>query len=849
MARDRLQNFLFSEQQVYSPREIREQFGFRVPQVPGAMRLYTLDEVEELLKSKNLSFDNCMDERANPVNRSSIDVCDNCTLDHRYFVPATSNIIDAKVLFVGEAPGAEEVAGGEPFIGKSGKFLRGILKDIGFPDDQVAFTNVCKCRPSGNRTPADSEVGYCKKRYLNSEIANFDGFIVALGGVATRALLGKYSITRLRGYGISKNMYGRTIFCTWHPSYVIRSNDHAVEEQFREDLEKVFTSVYMPPSIEYSILDTSSKIRLFLEMIKDRGPVELAFDIETPSRNYHDDSVLSMAFSDGIDTWFIPLEHSQSPFKDSSLEVLDGFDYLFTNSKVKLIMQYAQFDMKFMFKRYGIQVRNLYYDTQFAEYFLHGKYVPTGLKEMAWKYTDFGGYQIDPTTLKDTPIEEVAGYNCLDAFLTKKIKDVQWSNLDDLQRKTITEVVVPSMMCIAEMEETGVCLDLGALEEMTDNYIDEITTLEDRMVNYKEVLELAKNMGKPVNFNSADDIRSLLDMMKIIIRKKTKKTKKVSTDAESLEQVKDKHEFIGDLLTYKKKEKILSTYLKRYSEDMIDSKIHCTYSFTISSTGRLSSSKPNLQNVPYDTRPVFTAFYDYLLEADYSQLELRVLADISKDGNLLQVFRDGRDIHEATRYSIFGDNSMLPLSKQNEQRVQAKSVNFSVIYGVSAKSLSRDLQASVKEAQGWIDAFFTAYPEVKEYQNRVINHVFKFGYIDTPFGRRRYFNTSNIFGPAEHEAVIREAINMPIQSTASDIVLTGIYQVWKEMRRLQFKSRMVAEIHDACLFDVCEDDGMKLIEIINSRMVSFPQFPWLTCPLTVDISIGTHWGKLEKLST
>jgi len=298
-------------------------------------------------------------------------------------------------------------------------------------------------------------------------------------------------------------------------------------------------------------------------------------------------------------------------------------------------------------------------------------------------------------------------------------------------------------------------------------------------------------------------------------------------------------------LQYRADEKVLGTYLKPYVERNVQGKINASYSFIGTATGRLASSKPNFQNIPYDTRPVFKSKNGYFLEVDYSQLELRVLAMLSKDEGLMDDFAEGRDVHESTRFTMYGDNSQEDNSTKKRQRVNAKSVNFGLVYGISCFGLSKSLEVSEKEAQAFIDKFYREHPAIREYQRLVQEHVRKYGYIDTPFGRKREFLWNSNLPEGRRNAMMREAINTPIQSTASDIVICGIGKVWNKMRDKDMKSRMVAEVHDSCLFDCFENELEMLTEMCKEEMEYFKYHWMLDVPLKIDLALGTHWGKLE----
>lgn len=280
--------------------------------------------------------------------------------------------------------------------------------------------------------------------------------------------------------------------------------------------------------------------------------------------------------------------------------------------------------------------------------------------------------------------------------------------------------------------------------------------------------------------------------------------------------------------------------------------IHGDYSFIITATGRLACEKPNLQNIPYLVRPVFRSKYGYFLEADYSQLELRILAGYSFDEALVAAFLAGEDIHEQTRQALFGDRPNSD-KKAHTQRVVAKTLNFGIAYGITpigiSISLSKELDRNVglKESANYITLFLDKYPGVKDYMDNVKKTIRRDGYIDTFFGRRREFDIFPGIYSNQLEKLYKEAVNYPIQSTASDLVLVATGRLWHMMRDLNMKSRMVAHVHDNVLFDLYDSELEQFLRMVKPTMENI-KFDWLNVPLKVDFKLGRNWGELEEIS-
>jgi len=280
--------------------------------------------------------------------------------------------------------------------------------------------------------------------------------------------------------------------------------------------------------------------------------------------------------------------------------------------------------------------------------------------------------------------------------------------------------------------------------------------------------------------------------------------------------------------------------------------IHGDYSFITTATGRLACEKPNLQNIPYLVRPVFCSKYGYFLEADYSQLELRILAGYSFDKTMVASFLAGEDIHEQTRQALFGDKPK-DEKKAHTQRVVAKTLNFGIAYGITpigvSKSLSKELDRKVElgEAANYINLFFNKYPGVKQYIKLVKEVLHRDGYLDTYFGRRREFEIYPGMYPNQLEKVYKEAVNFPIQSTASDLVLTATSRVWHKMRDMGLKSKMCAHVHDNILFDLYDSELEPFLKMVKPTMENI-KFDWLNVPLKVDFKLGYNWGELKEIN-
>jgi len=326
------------------------------------------------------------------------------------------------------------------------------------------------------------------------------------------------------------------------------------------------------------MVDDLAKIYDFLlwidKKIREEEIIELSFDTETMGFNMFDPAIkmLGLSFANDKDAWFIPLEHPESPFKGRTKKIMDYLSPLFINKNIRLTIQHAKFDLKFILKKYGIIARNLYFDTKVAHFLIVGKFITHRLCGMAWKYTDLGGYDIDATNLVKTPLEEVAYYGCMDAYVTFKLRKIFEKMMNEMNEKMmilLTDIICPSIMAVTEIEVDGLKIDDKNLEEFYNEYSKRLTELEERMHNYPEIVKIEKETEALVNFNSPTQLLEVFSAMNLRPTKRTKKGA-VSTDVDALKELKGKHPFIDDFMQYRKDTKVFGTYLKPYKERQIE---------------------------------------------------------------------------------------------------------------------------------------------------------------------------------------------------------------------------------------------------------------------------------------
>jgi len=525
--------------------------------------------------------------------------CKNCPLNkngppvHTY-----GNLKKAKVIFVGEGPGEVEQDRGLPFVGKAGRVLKDTIKKYKFDNKDIAFGNIIRCRPldyqGKNRKPDEKEMRRCVK-YLKKELEEFNGLIVTLGATATNALLGRKVISKSRGYGFLKDRFIKDkkskkdkfvgiqkYFVTWHPAYLLwakserRLGWEKWGKEFDDDIRKVKVWLDGKFKLKYTMVDDLTKLCNFLlwvdEKIRQDGTLELSFDTETMGFNMFDPAIkiLGLSFANDDEAWFIPLEHPESSFKGKSKEVMNYLSPLFTNKNIRLIVQHAKFDLKFIWKKYGIITRNLYFDTSVAHFLIVGKFITHRLNGMAWKYTDLGGYDIDASNLVKVPLKEVAYYGAMDSYVTFKLRKVLEPMMDENMMKLLTDIISPAIMAVTEIEVDGLKLDEKRLNESYNKYAKNLQRLEKRMHSYPEIVEMEKEIKELVNFKSPTQLREVFTAMKLNPTKRTKKTQEVSTDVDALRELVGQHQFIDDLMEYRTDSKIFDTYLRPYKEMQIE---------------------------------------------------------------------------------------------------------------------------------------------------------------------------------------------------------------------------------------------------------------------------------------
>ncbi len=485
--------------------------------------------------------------------------------------------------------------------------------------------------------------------------------------------------------------------------------------------------------------------------------------------------------------------------------------------------------IKIALSRQGILLNGLYFDTMIAAYLLDPAKTEYNLSDLAWHYLE-------------KPIQDKTVDNIKAAALILELKPKLESQLKEKDLFTLfRDIEMPLVEVLAEMELSGIKIDLTLLKELGRD-------IEKRLV--KLIEDIYSLSGTQFNINSTKQLRDVLfERLKLPVVKKGKTGP--STDEGVLRALASKHKLPAMLLEYRQLTKLKNTYVDALPE-LIDAKtgrIHTSFNQTVTETGRLSSSNPNLQNIPVKTdigrkiRQAIVAYDNdsYLLSCDYSQIELRILAHISKDETLAEAFKAGKDIHRSTASLIYG---LEEKDIANSMREMAKRVNFGIVYGLTSYGLSRDLGIPVDEAQGFIDAYFARYSRVKEYIEEQILKAEEDGFVTTILGRRRYIPEIKNKNLSIRQFAQRQAVNAPIQGSASDLIKLAMVDIHKEIQEKKLKTTMIMQIHDELVFDVPSDELKGFADLARDRMENILK---LEVPVSVDIKKGKNWLEMEEV--
>ncbi len=567
----------------------------------------------------------------------------------------------------------------------------------------------------------------------------------------------------------------------------------------------------------------------------------VAFDTETTGLDATEVDVIGMSFSwKKNEAYYVAVP---TDFKEAK-ELISIFKPFFENEQIEKIGQNIKYDI-IVLKKYDIQVRGKQFDTMIAHYILNPE-LRHNMDYMAETLLNYqtieietligkkGKNQKNMSTLKP---EEVLDYAAEDADITFQLYEVLKKKIKEEKLEYLFyDIEMPLVNVLADMEETGVMLDTEALSESSKKMTLELAKIEE------EIHQLAT---VEININSPKQVGEVLfDTLKIADKPKKTKTGQYVTDEETLVSHKDAHPIVPKILEYRGMKKLLSTYIDALPEliSKRDGKIHTSYNQTVTATGRLSSSNPNLQNIPIrdeQGKEIRKAFIpsegNVFFSADYSQIELRIMAHLSEDPNMIEAFNSGEDIHAATAAKIFKIDSNEVTS---DMRNKAKTANFGIIYGISVFGLSQRLNIPRGEAKDLIDGYFDSYPHVKAYMDNAIVKAQDTGYAETVFGRKRYLPDINSRNATVRGFAERNAINAPIQGSAADIIKVAMIKIHQRFETEKIKSKMILQVHDELNFDVIKSELEVVQKIVIEEMENAYK---LAVPLKADCGQGKNW--------
>ncbi|MBV6640262.1 MAG: DNA polymerase I [Cyclobacteriaceae bacterium] len=590
---------------------------------------------------------------------------------------------------------------------------------------------------------------------------------------------------------------------------------------------------------QYHLVQSEQEIKDLIAMLK-KEPL-FCFDTETTSLEAVEADLVGIAFSiKKNEAFYVPFPKGKSEIQKQ----IELFRDLFEDEKIEKVGQNLKYDIQVL-KNYKIAVKGRIFDTMLAHYLIdpetgHGMDVlaENYLNYKPISYAALAGKGRNEKKITELDLQEVKEYACEDADITLQLKAKLEPEIKDLKlEKLLHEVEEPLSFVLADMEYEGVRIDEGVLGEMSKELDKASLEMQEKIY---EIAGESFNIGSPKQLGEI-----LFDKLKLADKPKKTKSGQYATGEDILSKMANEHEIAARILDFREYQKLKSTYVDALPKmvSKVDNKIHTDYRQTIAATGRLSSNNPNLQNIPIRTekgREIRKAFIPstpdhLLLSADYSQIELRIIADFSKDESMIDAFKNGVDIHANTASKVF----KVPLDEVDpNMRRKAKEVNFGIIYGISAFGLSQNLNIPRSEAAEIIEAYFKEFPAVKQYMDSIIEKAKKQEYVETILGRRRYLQNINSRNFTMRGFAERNAINAPIQGSAADMIKLAMINIHSWMKKEKLKSKMIMQVHDELVFDVVKEELDTLTQNVTKFMKTAIE---LEVPMEIGIGHGSNW--------
>ena len=611
--------------------------------------------------------------------------------------------------------------------------------------------------------------------------------------------------------------------------------EEAPEKEAKEEVTK---------QSKYELITKIKQLEGWVTKIKKSSL--LALDTETTGLDYMDAKLVGISLSvKSGEAAYIPLGHQEEEQLDVNV-VLKKLKPILESKKTKIVGQNIKFDRNIL-TRHGINLASFENDTMLMSYVLNSTATRHNLDALAQYYLkyktttfeDVAGKGVKQVTFDLVPMDQAVHYASEDADITYRLHEELKSRLakEPVLNTLLEEVEIPLITVLSDMEQAGTLVNERVLKAQSKNFSERITKLE------TEAYELA---GQEFNLGSPKQLQEIFfEKLKYPVLQKTPGGQP-STAENVLQQLSEDYELPKIILEHRTLSKLKSTYTDKLPSQISPStgRIHTSFNQTGTSTGRLSSSDPNLQNIPIRTedgrriRQAFEAPNGYqLISADYSQIELRVIAHLSKDEGLLKAFKEGQDIHSSTASEVFGVDLQ---EVEPDQRRSAKAINFGLIYGISAFGLSKQLGINRNLAAEYMDIYFSRYPGVRKYMNKTKTEAKKTGYVETLYGRRLYLPEISTGNAIRRQAAERVAINAPVQGTAADIMKKAMLSVNDSLKKQKIDAKLILQVHDELVVESHEKDTEKVTKILTDSMSKAAQ---LSVPLEVEIGIGKNWDQ------
>lgn len=754
--------------------------------------------------------------------------------------------VPCDVMIIGEAPGERGRNIRKPFSGAAGKLLGRMLEEAGLSRDKIYITNVVHCQPPDNRTPTKSEIQACKK-YLQAEMDLVKPkYVLLLGNVALQGVLGRSGITKYRGEIFEQD--GVQYLPTLHPAAALRQPKYmpVIKADINRFARLVKQTLTLPNDFKWKLVQSPEYLRQCIDdiMSSDR----ISFDVETRGFNplAPDATIHCLGIATPQCSWVIPFDYPGSKFKSKEVakKVFEVVHRAVTQASLRIVCAHnGKFDNKWLRSQFGARFP-LNFDTMLAAYLLDEN-SPHGLKYLASLYFHAPDYDIPvPPDPKVVSLQKLAKYCALDVYYTLALQKILEEELKKDRRieRVFHKLLMPASDLFEEVELHGVYVDIDKMESTYSYLRGQIEELKN---------ELNQLAGREINWNSPQQVASVLyGDLKLPIVAFTSSGNPSTSSEEALPYLVNEHPIVEKLLKYREKVKLYQ-FIESWKDkiNLETRRMYPSFKLHGTVTGRLSCEKPNLQQVPRDAevRTLITAPPGWVLvEADYSQIELRVAAALSRDRAMRRAFQTGEDIHTKTAMAVTG----LPAEKiDKEMRKKAKAVNFGFVYGMGAAKFRNyakvkyGVDLTEEEAYEFRKRFFELYPHLPEWHERQRRFVTTHGYVRTPIGRKRRLPEIMSNDKALRSGAERQAVNSPVQGAASDMNLFAAIRIAKAFPD---DVRIIATVHDAVLMEVRESKVEEILpqikQLMEDREAVFDTFGWdIPVPLEVEIKVGP-WG-------